>query len=60
MYYAQKDNFQAKATLQSLVENLDDGENKTKAAARLKEIIAEEEAGKPKPQPKPEKEIEKL
>jgi tetratricopeptide (TPR) repeat protein len=60
VYYAQKDNFQAKATLQSLVENLDEGENRTKAANRLKEIIAEEEAGKPKAQPKPEKEIEKL
>lgn len=60
VYYAQKDNFQAKATLQSLIDNLDDGPNKTLAAERLRQIIAEEEAGKPQPKPAPEKEIEKL
>lgn len=60
VYFAQKDFFQAKATLQSLVENLDEGEHKQKAAARLKEIIAIEEAGKPTPTPAPEKEIQKL
>ena len=60
VYYAQKDNFQAKATLQSLIENLDEGEHKNTAIQRLKQIIAEEDAAKPKPQPTPEKEIEKL
>ena len=60
IYHAQKDNFQAKATLQSLIENLDDGINKTAAIDRLKQIIAEEEAGKPKPPVITEKEIEKL
>lgn len=60
VYYAQKDYFQAKATLQSLVENLDEGENKTIASNRLKQIIDEEEQRKPKPQPKPEKEVQKL
>ncbi len=58
VYFAQKDFFQAKATLQSLVENLDEGEHKQQAAARLKEIIAIEEAGKPTPTPAPEKEIQ--
>lgn len=60
IYYAQKDNFQAKATLQSLIENLDEGTHKTLAIDRLKQIIAEEEAGKPKPPAATEKEIEKL
>jgi hypothetical protein len=60
VYYTQKDNFQAKATLQSLIENLDEGEHKNAAIQRLKQLIAEEEAAKPKPQPTPEKEIEKL
>jgi hypothetical protein len=46
--------------LQSLIENLDDGINKTAAIDRLKQIIAEEEAGKPKPPVITEKEIEKL
>lgn len=59
-YYAQKDNFQAKATLQSLIENLDEGENKTVAANKLKQIIDEEQAATPLVTPKPEKEIEKL
>lgn len=60
LYYAQKDNFQAKATLQSLIENLDEGTHKKMATDRLKQIIAAEEAGKPAPKPMPEKEIEKL
>jgi len=60
LYHQQKDNFQAKATLQSLIENLDEGEHKSKATERLKQIIAEEESNKPKPTAAPEKEIEKL
>lgn len=60
VYYAEKDIFQAKATLQSLIDNLDAGDNKTKAATRLRQIIGEEEINKTKPAPKPEKEIEKL
>lgn len=60
LYYAQKDLFQAKATLQSLIDNLEEGTHKKQAIDRLKEIIAEEEAGKPLPKQKPEKEIEKL
>ncbi|MCC7532588.1 MAG: tetratricopeptide repeat protein [Bacteroidia bacterium] len=58
VYFAQNDLFQAKATLQSLVENLDDGENKEIAKTRLKAIMDKEEADKPKQIPTPEKEIE--
>lgn len=60
VYYAQKDNFQAKATLQSLIENLDDGTNKSRAIEKLRKIISEEEAAKPTPTPPAEKEIESL
>lgn len=61
IYHQQKDNFQAKATLQSLIENLDDGDPvKDKATERLRQIIGEEEQNKPLPKPQTEKEIQKL
>ncbi|MCU0422042.1 MAG: tetratricopeptide repeat protein [Bacteroidia bacterium] len=60
LYTAQKDYFQAKATLQSVIENAEEGSIKSQAADKLKLIIAEEENNKVKTQPKPEKEIQKL
>jgi TolA-binding protein len=60
VYYAEKDYFQAKATLQSLIDNLDAGENQNLAMERLRKIIEDEESKEKMPAPKPEKEIEKL
>lgn len=60
IYYAEKDLFQAKATLQGVIDNVDPGENRDKAITRLRQIIGEEELNKVRPESKPEKEIEKL
>lgn len=57
IYVAQKDLFQAKATLQSVLENVDDERLKNIAREKLKAIIAQEELQKPKVNPQEEKEI---
>jgi TolA-binding protein len=59
MYLIEKDNFQAKATLQSIIENYDPNDAiKQAAITRLKNIIDEEEKSKPKPTPPAEKEVQ--
>jgi TolA-binding protein len=48
VYVAEKDNFQAKATLQSILENYDGEDVKSIASEKLKVIIASEEASNKK------------
>jgi len=57
IYIAQKDNFQAKATLQSVIENVDDETLKNIAREKLKNILADEESKKPPVKSEDEKEI---
>jgi thioredoxin-like negative regulator of GroEL len=58
VYLAEKDAFQAKATLQSLMDNYDGEDIKIIAREKLQQIIAEEEKNKPAPKPEIEKEIQ--
>jgi TolA-binding protein len=52
VYLTEKDNFQAKATLQSLIENYDGADIKSEATEKLRMIIEKEESAKPrKPEP---------
>ncbi|MFN9582725.1 MAG: tetratricopeptide repeat protein, partial [Bacteroidota bacterium] len=52
VYLSEKDNFQAKATLQSLIENYDGADIKSEATEKLRMIIEKEESAKPrKPEP---------
>jgi TolA-binding protein len=57
IYVEQKDNFQAKATLQSVLENVDDEALKTIAREKLKAIIDAEELKKQPIKTEEEKEI---
>ncbi len=57
IYVAQKDNFQAKATLQSVIENVDDESIKNTAREKLRIILADEESKKTPAKPAEEKEI---
>ena len=57
IYVAQKDHFQAKATLQSVIDNVDDEGLKTIAREKLKQLFAEEELNKTPVKPAEEKEI---
>jgi TolA-binding protein len=58
VYLAEKDAFQAKATLQSLMDNYDGEDIKIIAREKLQQIITEEEKNKPAPKPEIEKEIQ--
>ncbi len=61
IFITEKDNFQAKATLQSLIENYEGDDLKSIAAEKLRTIIAEEERLKDaSKKPVTEKEIQKL
>ena len=57
IYIAQKDNFQAKATLQSVIDNADDESIKNKARTKLRLIIDNEEKLKTPAKTDEEKEI---
>jgi TolA-binding protein len=58
IYHLEKDNFQAKATLQSIIENYEPNDNIKQAAInRMKSIIEGEEKNTPKQNIAPEKEI---
>jgi hypothetical protein len=57
IYVAQKDNFQAKATLQSVIENVDDEGLKNTAREKLRKIIEAEDLKKQPPKTEEEKEI---
>ncbi len=58
VYLAEKDLFQAKATLQSLIDNYEGEDLKSIAREKMMQIIAEEEKNKPTPKPEIEKEIQ--
>lgn len=48
VYMSEKDNFQAKATLQSLIENYEGADIKSEATEKLRMIIEKEESAKPR------------
>jgi len=58
IYVQQKDNFQAKATLQSVIDNVENEQIKSEAREKLKALIAAEEAAKPPVKAQEEKEVE--
>ncbi|MFI5221446.1 MAG: tetratricopeptide repeat protein [Bacteroidia bacterium] len=58
IYSAMKDHFQAKATLQSVIDNVDNETLKNEAREKLKALFAAEEATKPAVKPEEEKEVE--
>jgi TolA-binding protein len=58
MYTADKDYFQAKATLQSIIDNYEGEDLRAVARAKLSSVIAEEEKTRPAPAPEPQKETE--
>jgi TolA-binding protein len=57
VYTREKDYFQAKATLQSVIEGVSDETIKKDATEKLRQVIDQEEQGKPKPKVETEKEI---